>query len=101
MDPAKFNAIHSWPRHTLVTKIQSFIRMAGYYRWFLESFSVTATLLTHLTYQGVSFVWFDEWEASFQRLKELLITATILALSVEGESFVVYYDTSHVVQVMF
>lgn len=41
-------------------------------------------------------MWFDTCEASFLRLKELLTSAPILILLVEGESFVIYCDASHI-----
>lgn len=42
------------------------------------------------------FVWSDECETSFLRLKEELTTTPILTLPIEGESFVVYCDASHI-----
>ncbi|WMV08260.1 hypothetical protein MTR67_001645 [Solanum verrucosum] len=50
--------------------------------------------LTRLTRQDVSFVWSEECEASSLRFKELLTTAPILTLPVEGEGFTVYCDAS-------
>ena len=47
-----------------------------------------------MTKQGVPFVWSDECEESFQKLKTLLTTAPILTLPVEGKNFIVYCDTS-------
>ena len=52
--------------------------------------------MTRLTRVDVPFVWSEECEASFLRLKELLTTALILTLPVEGEGFTVYCDASGV-----
>ena len=41
------------------------------------------------------FVWSDECEESFQKLKTLLTTAPILTLPVEGKNFIVYCDASY------
>ena len=48
VDPAKIEAIVSWkpPRH--VTKVRSFLGLAGYYRRFVKGFSVIASSLTKL-----------------------------------------------------
>ena len=48
-----------------------------------------------MTKQSVSFVWSDECEESFQKLKTLLTIAPILTLPVEGKNFVVYCDASY------
>ena len=58
-------------------------------------FSSIASQLTSLTKQNVPFVWSDECEESFQKLKTLLTTAPILTLPVEGKNFVVYCDSSY------
>ncbi|KAH0671324.1 hypothetical protein KY285_024119 [Solanum tuberosum] len=96
VDPAKIEAIRDWHRPTSVTEIRSFVGLAGYYRRFVEGFSTIAAPLTRLTRQDVPFVWSEECEASFLRLKELLTTAPILTLPVEGEGFTVYCDASGV-----
>ena len=51
--------------------------------------------MTNLTKQSVPFVWSDECEENFQKIKTLLTTAAILTLPVEGKNFTVYYDASY------
>ena len=51
--------------------------------------------MTNLTKQNVPFVWSDECEESFQKLKTLLTTAPILTLHMEGKNFIVYCDASY------
>ncbi|GKD32665.1 hypothetical protein Tco_1248174, partial [Tanacetum coccineum] len=48
MDPAKVEAITKWPRLTIVTEVKSFLRLAGYYKRFVEGFSLLALPLTKL-----------------------------------------------------
>ena len=50
--------------------------------------------MKNLTKQSVPFVWSDECEESFQKLKTLLTTTPILTLPVEGKNFIVYCDAS-------
>ena len=76
-------------------KIRSFVGLASYYRRFVKGFSSIASQLTNLTKQNVPFVWSDECEESFQKLKTLLTTAPILTLPVEGKKFIVYCDASY------
>ena len=46
VDPAKVETVLQWERLTTVTKIQSFLGMAGYYRRFIEGFSRISRPLT-------------------------------------------------------
>ena len=39
VDPEKVEAVMSWERPKLVFVIRSFLRLAGYYRRFIEDFS--------------------------------------------------------------
>ena len=85
----------SWVRSTNVTEVRSFVGLASYYRRFVKRFASIASQLTNLTKQSVPFVWSDECEESFQKLKTLLTTAPILTLPVEGKNFVVCFDASY------
>ncbi|KAH0730058.1 hypothetical protein KY289_001246 [Solanum tuberosum] len=96
VDPAKIEAIRDWHRPTSIIEVRSFVGLASYYRHFVEGFSTIAVPLTRLTRCDVPFVWSEECEASFLRLKELLTIALILTLLVEGEGFTVYCDASGV-----
>ena len=95
VDPSKIKTVMNWVRPTNVTEVRSFVGLASYYRRFVKGFSSVASQLTNLTKQSVPFVWSDECEESFQKLKTLLTTAPILTLLVEGKNFIVYYDASY------
>jgi len=56
-------------RPTNVTKIHSFLGLAGYYRRFIKGFSTIASPITRLTRKEVKFEWSKDCEASFQELK--------------------------------
>ena len=66
----------------MVTEVQSFLGLAGYYRRFIEGFSKIAGPLHGLTRKGVKFEWIDRCEGSFQTLKERLTLASVLTLPV-------------------
>jgi len=92
VDQRKVDAVLKWERPTNMTKIQSFLGLAGYYRRFIEGFSTIASSLTKLTCKKVRFVWSKEYEESFQELKKRLISAIVLAFPLGTEGFVVYND---------
>ena len=94
MDPKKIEVVHDWKRPTTVTKIRSFLGLAGYYRRFVENFSKIAAPLTKLTQKNVKFVWSNACEKNFHELKKLLTSAPVLALPNETDGFVVYCDAS-------
>ena len=94
VDPQKVEAVLKWERPTSVTEIRSFLGLAGYYRRFIEGFSLIATPLTQLTRKDKKWVWSEECEASFQELKRRLTTAPVLTLPSGTEGFVVYSDAS-------
>ena len=94
VDPKKVEVVVQWERPKNVTEIRSFLGLAGYYRRFVEDFSILAAPLTQLTRKGVKFEWNEKREQSFQMLKEKLTSAPILALPVPGIEFVVYSDAS-------
>ena len=88
--PKKIEVVKDWVRPATITKIRSFLGLVGYYRRFVEGFSSIASPLTRFTQKEGTFNWSDECEVSFQKLKTLLTTASILTLPMEGEGFVVY-----------
>ncbi|XP_035845916.1 uncharacterized mitochondrial protein AtMg00860-like [Helianthus annuus] len=94
MDPSKVEAITKWPRPTSVTEVRSFLGLAGYYRRFVEGFSILALPLTQLLRKGVKFTWNDDREKSFEALKQKLVSAPILTLPSGTGGFDIYSDAS-------
>ena len=79
---------------TSVTKIRSFLGLAGYYRRFVKRFFKIATPLTALTRKGKKYEWTEKCDRSFQELKNRLKTAPTLILPTKNEDFVIYSDAS-------
>jgi hypothetical protein len=52
VDPAKVKGIVAWSIPTIITKIRSFLGLAGYYRRFIEGFSKIAKPMTSLLEKG-------------------------------------------------
>ncbi|XP_070057996.1 uncharacterized mitochondrial protein AtMg00860-like [Nicotiana tomentosiformis] len=96
VDPMKIEAVQSWPRQSSATEIQSFLGLAGYYRWFVQGFSSIASPLTKLTQKGAPFRWSDECEEIFYRLKTALTTSFVFVLPSASGSYTMYCDASRV-----
>ncbi|GKA69508.1 putative reverse transcriptase domain-containing protein [Tanacetum coccineum] len=77
---SKVEAITKWPRQTTVTEVRSFLGLGGYYRRFMEGFSLLALPLMKLMRKGEKFVWNEEQEKSFEELKRRLVSSTVLTL---------------------
>ena len=96
MDPVKIEAIMNWKPPRNVTEVRSFLGLAGYYRRFVQGFSVIASLLTRLLWKGVKFEWDDKCQSSFKRLKEILVEAPVLIQPTSGRDYTVYSDASRI-----
>jgi hypothetical protein len=95
MDPSKVQDVMSWNAPTSVGDIQSFLRLVGYYQWFIEGFSKISKPMTDLLENDKKFEWTLACEASFQELKKRLTTAPILVMPDIEKSFSIYCDASN------
>ncbi|XP_043805273.1 uncharacterized protein LOC122721498 [Manihot esculenta] len=95
VDPKKIETILAWKPPKNITEVRSFLGLAGYYRTFVKGFSQIAAPLTRLLQKNVKFEWNDKCQASFDRLKAMLIEAPVLTQPVSGKDFVIYSDASH------
>ena len=86
-DSRKVTAVQHFPPPHDVKTLQSFLGLASYYRRFIPGFSVVASPLFALTRKNVDFVWDATCQASFDRLKELLTQAPVLAFPLFDRGF--------------
>ena len=64
--PKNIEAIREWSVPKNVTKVISFMGLAGYYRRFITGFSRLAHPITSLQRKEKTFQWTEECENSFQ-----------------------------------
>jgi hypothetical protein len=93
-DPAKVEAVLSWPAPVSVKELRSFLGLAGYYRRFVRHFSLIAKPLTDLLKKGSIFAWTDQHLQSFEALKQAITSAPVLVLPDFAQPFVLETDAS-------
>jgi hypothetical protein len=94
VDPAKIEAISSWPQPKTVTQVQSFLGLAGFYRRFVKDFGSIAAPLNELTKKDVPFIWGDAQQDAFLLLKDRLTHAPLLQLPNFNKTFEMECDAS-------
>nr|GEX22446.1 putative reverse transcriptase domain-containing protein [Tanacetum cinerariifolium] len=94
---AKFSKCDFWldsATPTTPTEVRQFIRLVGYYRRFIEGFSLISKPLTKLTQKDKKYERGKKEEEALQTLKQKLCSAPILVLPKVTKDFVVYCDAS-------
>ena len=86
-DPDKIEAVVNWPVPTNVSQLRSFLGFCSYYRRFIASFSAIASPLFNLTKKGVPYLWIEDCQNAFEKLKNCLITAPIMAYPTDTGEF--------------
>ena len=76
-------------------EVSIFMGLARYYCLFVNVFASIAIYLTNFNKKDIPFEWTEKCEERFQKLKTLLTTASILALPLKHNDFIVYCDASH------
>ena len=79
VDPSKVQEVMDWKAPTSISKVQSFLGLAGYYRRFIPDFSKIAKPMTSLLQKDHKFEWTEGCEVAVYTLRKLLTTAPILA----------------------
>lgn len=78
VDPSKVEVILIFRTPKKLTQVHGFIRYVGYYRHFIEINSKLSFPLFQLLPKDAEFVWPDECETIFVKIKELVCKAPIL-----------------------
>jgi hypothetical protein len=92
--PGKIERIVQWPTPMDWTTLKGFLRLAGYYRRFIDNFAEKALPLTRLMRKTVVFEWRKEEEKAFEILKEALTKSPVLAKLNFGKEWLLEVDTS-------
>ena len=74
----KFQTIAKFPIPASRKELARFLGMAGYYRNFCLNYSEIAAPLTNLLSKKVKFVWTDDCQLAFDKVKLLLQKSPVL-----------------------
>ena len=96
VDPMKIEEVMNWRPPQNVTEVRIFLGLVGYYRRFVQGFSVIASSLTRLLRKWVKFEWDDKCQSSFERFKEILVEAPMLIQPTLGREYTMYSDASRI-----
>ncbi|CAN6487228.1 unnamed protein product [Victoria cruziana] len=94
VDRAKVETIAKLAPPSCVREVRSFLGHAGFYRRFIKDFSKISRPLCNLLAKDVTFVFSEECQEAFQKLKEALSSAPILRAPDWTLSFEIMCDAS-------
>ena len=93
-DESKVSAVQNFSVPQDRTQLRSFLGLIGYYRRFIQDFSMHAEPLYRLSKKNVPFAWGDDQEKAFSYMKKALTSAPILQFPDFNLPFYVQSDTS-------
>src|SRR5271154_5657437 len=79
MDPAKVEAITSWPTPKSIHDIRVFLGLANFYQHFIKDFSKITAPITNLLKKSQKLHWGMTAETAFGKLKEAFTSAPSFA----------------------
>lgn len=94
MDPEKVSAILEWEPPKTVKAVRSFLGFANFYRTFIKDYSDVVRPLTELTHKERAFMWTDECQGVFDKLKRMFTTAPSLATFDRNRTTIMETDSS-------
>ena len=96
MDYKKVEAVRDYPVPTNITQMRAFLGLAGYYRHFCAGYAQVAKPLTEMTRHenAEDFRWGPTQQEAFEKLKEMLISAPLLAYPDPNLPYILYTDAS-------
>jgi hypothetical protein len=92
--PERISAIKDYSSPKTVQQLRRVLGLLNWFRKFIPNFSAEAEPLNRLLKKGANFVWSNQQETVFIRLKQLLINSEVLAFPRFDLPFYLSVDTS-------
>ncbi len=93
-DPEKVKAIVDQSALTNQTQIRSFLRMIRFFKNHIQEFSTIVAPMTNLLAKETPYVWGQEQQQAFERLKQVISTMPVLMHPDFNRPFILYTDAS-------
>ena len=93
-DSRKVECIVAWKTPENLKELRRFLGLASYYRRFVKGFAQIASPLHHLTQAGRRWLWTEECDRAFLRLKQELASTPILVFPDFEKKFILDVDAS-------
>ena len=94
VDNTKIEAVSKFPVPKSIQDVRSFLGLCNYYRKFVKGFANIASPLNALLKKETKFTWSEICQNAFDKLKEALTTAPVLAYPDMRKPFIVSCDAS-------
>jgi len=94
MSPDKIQTISDWPEPRKVKDIQSFLRFANFYCWFIFNYSDIVVSLTQLTQKDAPWIFSEDCQRAFNALKHAFTTMPILTHFILDTPIIMETDAS-------
>jgi len=86
--------VSNFPIPQDLTQLRSFLGLIGYYRRFIQDFSMHAEPIFCLSKKNVPFIWGHDQEKAFSFMKKVLSSAPILQFPEFNLTFYIQSDAS-------
>jgi transposase InsO family protein len=94
--PRKIEAVKEFPIPKTVREVRRFLGLTGYYRRFIENFSIRAKPLSDLTKKAIPFHWSPDQQIAFETLRDAIIQTPVIAMFDPNKQCSVFTDASKI-----
>jgi len=95
MDPIKLKGISDWPTPSTIKKTRKFLGFCNFYRKFIKDYAKIASLINQLVKKNTKFIWTEEAQKAFDKLKKKFEEKPILITPDLTKPFEIFADASN------